>query len=168
MPFLSISCQKTNLLTIRKTLQDGLNERLYVSISNFPLYSYYYDRISGGEMLKYYSLFSDAFTEEQQESLEKLIFDAIMKDATHSNKEKEYYGIKYGIEKLSKVRPECHAKEVTLRDNLIRQYPRKLLFLSILKQLDLSQRHNGECPSPLGGTPPHLGESKSLNFTYLY
>lgn len=117
--------------------QEGLNERLYGYISSLSYYSSYWDRTSGGEMLKYYAIFSDAFTGEQQEALEKRIFDAIMKDATHANKEKDYYGIKHGIEKLSKVRPECHDKAVTLRNDLIRLYPRKPLFLSILKQLDL-------------------------------
>lgn len=117
--------------------QEGLNERLYGYISSLAPYSGYLDGTAGGEMLKYYALFSDAFTEEQQEALEKRIFDAIMEGATHSNKEKEYYGIKQGIETLSKVRPESHAKAVTLRDNLIRLYPRKPLFLSILEQLDL-------------------------------
>lgn len=117
--------------------QEGLNERLYGYISNIPLYSSYWDRTSGGELLKYYAIFSDAFTDEQQEVIEKRIFDSILDDATHSNKEKEYYAIKYGMEKLSKVRPEAHAKVVTLRDNLVRLYPRKPLFLSILKELDL-------------------------------
>lgn len=117
--------------------QEGLNERLYGYIAGLPLFSNYWNRTSGGEMLKYYALFSDAFTEEQQEALENRICDAVMNDATRSNKEKDYYGIKYGIEELAKVRPESHDKAVTLRDNLIRLYPRKPLFLSILKKLDL-------------------------------
>lgn len=117
--------------------QEGLNERLYGYISNIPLYRSYWDRTSGGELLKYYSLFSDAFTEEQQDILEKRIYDSILDDATHSNKEKEYYAIKYAIDKLSKVRPEAHSKAVTLRDNLMRLYPKKPLFLSIMKELNL-------------------------------
>lgn len=153
---LKVLCDKDQWLKVREVLikgmvekaehkelgfwllaQEGLNERLYAYISNIPLYRSYWDRTSGGEVLKYYAIFSDVFSEEQQETLEKRIYDSILDDATHSNKEKEYYGIKYGIEKLSKVRPEAHAKAVTLRDNLIRLYPRKPLFLSILKELDL-------------------------------
>ena len=117
--------------------QEGLNERLYGYISGLPLHRIPLDMASGGYMLEYYVLFADAFSEEQQEALEKRICDSILNDAANSNKEKEYYGIKYGIKELSKVRPESHAKAVTLRDNLIRLYPRKPLFLSVLKDLNL-------------------------------
>lgn len=80
--------------------------------------------------------FADVFTEEQKETIEKSIYDSIMDDATHSKTDKEYYGIKYGIEKLSKVRPAAHAKAVTLRNRLIALYPRKPLSLSILRNIN--------------------------------
>lgn len=117
--------------------QEGLNERLYAYVSKLSPNAGYWDREAGGEMLKYYALFSHALTAEQQETLEKRICDAILNEAAHSNKEKEYYGIKNGIMDLSKVRPETHAKAVTLRNNLIQLYPRKPLFLSILKEMKL-------------------------------
>lgn len=117
--------------------QEALNERLYAYVSKLSPNAGYWDRTAGGEMLKYYALFAHALTAEQQETLEKQICDAILKDATHSNKEKDYYGIKNGILDLSKVRPEAHAKAVTLRDNLMQLYPRKPLFLSILREMKL-------------------------------
>lgn len=117
--------------------QEGLNDRLYDYVAKLPLYKSYWDRTSGGEMLKYYATFADVFTKEQQETLEKRIYDSIMDDATHSKTEKDYYGIKYGIEKLCKARPEAHAKAVTLRNQLISLYPRKPLFLSILREINL-------------------------------
>lgn len=117
--------------------QEGLSERLYSYVSNLSLYTSYWDKTAGGEMLKYYALFADAFTGEQQDAIEKRIFDAILNVAAHSKTEKDYYGIKYGISEFSKVRPEAHAKAVTLRDKLVSLYSRKPLFLSILKELDL-------------------------------
>ena len=82
-------------------------------------------------------LFFDVFTSGQQESLETRICDYILSDAALSKKDKDYIGIQYEIEQLAKVRPESHAKAVALRDNLIRLYPRKPLFLSILKDAEL-------------------------------
>ena len=117
--------------------QEGLNERLYAYVSKLSPNAGYWDRTAGGEMLRYYVLFAHALTVDQQETLEKRICDAILNEAAHSNKEKEYYGIKNGIMDLSEVRPEAHAKAVTLRDNLMQLYPRKPLFLSILKEMKL-------------------------------
>lgn len=117
--------------------QEGLNERLYAYVSRLSSNAGYWDRTAGGEMLKYYALFAHALTAEQQETLEKRICDAILNEAAHSNKEKDYYGIKNGIMDLSEVRPEALAKAVTLRNNLIQLYPRKPLFLSILKEMKL-------------------------------
>lgn len=117
--------------------QEGLNERLYSYISTIPLGRSYWDRSSGGELLKYYAIFADDLTEEQQETIEQRIVKSVLDDATYSKTEKEYYAIKYMIGQLSKVRQEARAKAVTLRDNLIHLYPRKSLFLSILKELDL-------------------------------
>ncbi|MCQ2096096.1 MAG: hypothetical protein MJY59_05095 [Bacteroidaceae bacterium] len=126
-------------LGFRLMMQEGLNERLYGYVSRLMsnVNSYDWNSTVGGELLKYYAICADAFTPEQQEALEKRIYDAILSEAAYSNKEKEYYGVKSGIRTLSEIRPEAHAKAVTLRDNLIRLYPRKPLFLSILKELSL-------------------------------
>ena len=117
--------------------QEGLYERLYDHISALPHRRNYFGSMQSGEMLRFYSLFFDVFTSGQQESLETRICDYILSDAALSKKDKDYIGIQYEIEQLAKVRPESHAKAVALRDNLIRLYPRKPLFLSILKDAEL-------------------------------
>lgn len=88
-------------------------------------------------MLKYYAQFADALTDEQQETIEMIVIDTILNFAAQAKTEKDYYGIKYGISVLSEARPDAHAKAVTLRDNLMQLYPRKPLFLAIMKDLDL-------------------------------
>ena len=116
-------------------VQEGLNDRLYAYLSKLPLHNCFLNKMAGGDMLKYYVPFAHALAEQQQETIEKCICDAILEDATRAKTEKDYYNLKYGIEALSQARPAAHAKAVTLRDNLIRLYPKKSLLLSILEKL---------------------------------
>lgn len=121
-------------LAIWLLIQDNLIDRLFKYITELPTNDYYY---ASGEILAYYSSFPDVFNEAQQEELEKRIITQILNYSKRANDSGHYKKIAEALAKLSKTRPAAAAKAKAVRDDLIRQYPRKSALHIALQSVDL-------------------------------
>lgn len=115
-------------------IQEKQIDTLFKYMSELPS-SEYYD--ATGEMLAYYSAFPDVFSESQQEELEKRIITQILNYSRRADDSGHYKKIASALLTLSKTRPAAAAKAKAVRDDLIRQYPRKSALLSALRSVDL-------------------------------